>query len=87
MYGGYDRKISLWVVKDIAPEIAEIQSSRPSLDGDATNCHAQSRDDEIFEDVRDDPYGNFFQSPYPSVPSRPSRRSKRHSRPSLLVAS
>ncbi|KAG2366068.1 WD40-repeat-containing domain protein [Suillus spraguei] len=72
VYGGYDRKISLWVVKDIAHEIAEIQSSRPSLDGDATNRHAQSRDDEIFEDVRDDPYGNFFQSSYPSVPSRPS---------------
>ncbi|KAG2336184.1 WD40 repeat-like protein [Suillus weaverae] len=64
-YGGTDNTITLWLVKEIAPELP---SPPPScLEVDATNHFAQSGSDD---------YGDFFQSYHPSSPPGPSRRSQ-----------
>ncbi|OAX41299.1 WD40 repeat-like protein [Rhizopogon vinicolor AM-OR11-026] len=72
-YGGNDKKITLWKVQDIAPELTvrapvsniarETQPEPPSssfLNVDATNPSARPGGDEIMDEVRDDPYDNFF---------------------------
>ncbi|KAG1817693.1 WD40-repeat-containing domain protein [Suillus subaureus] len=58
-YGGTDNTITLWVVKEIAPEVPSPPSS--CLEVDATNPFTQSGSDD---------YGGFFQSYHPSAPSR-----------------
>lgn len=64
-YGGTDNTITLWVVREIAPELP---SPPPScLEADATTHFAQSGSDE---------YGDFFQSYHPSASLGPSRPSK-----------
>ncbi|KAG2119484.1 WD40-repeat-containing domain protein [Suillus discolor] len=65
-HGGDNNKITLWMVKDIAPELPSPLSS--CLNVDATNPLVQSWGDD---------YGDFFQSYHPSVLSGPSRRSLR----------
>lgn len=65
-YGGTDSTITLWVVREIAPELP---SPPPScLDVDATTPFAQSGSDD---------YGDFFQSYHPSASLSPPHRSKR----------
>lgn len=64
-YGGTNNTVTLWVVKEIAPEIT---SPPPScLEVDATNPLAQSESDD---------HGDFFQSYPPSAPPGPSHRSQ-----------
>ncbi|KAG2126240.1 hypothetical protein DEU56DRAFT_823053 [Suillus clintonianus] len=66
-YGGYDNKVTLWMVNEIAPELPAPPPS--CLEADATQF--------LTEEGGDDPYSDFFQSsqPYrPSAPSGPSRR-------------
>ncbi|KAG2070299.1 WD40 repeat-like protein [Suillus decipiens] len=72
-YGGSDNKVTLWVLKDISPQIPPQQSDgqemRPNsplsscLDADATGCGG------FIEETHDDPYGNFFQCSQQSLPS------------------
>ncbi|OAX35123.1 WD40 repeat-like protein [Rhizopogon vinicolor AM-OR11-026] len=80
-YGGEDKRITLWTVKDIAPRLAasmtdatqqETPSKSPSsyLDVDATKPFAHAGVNDITEEGRDDPYDNFFQ--YPSLRSASS---------------
>ncbi|KAG1860069.1 WD40-repeat-containing domain protein [Suillus subluteus] len=63
-YGGTDNTITLWVVKEIAPELPSPPSS--CLEADTTNPFAQSRSDD---------YGDS-QSYHPSALPGPSCRSK-----------
>ncbi|OAX33419.1 WD40 repeat-like protein, partial [Rhizopogon vinicolor AM-OR11-026] len=68
-YGGDDSKITLWMVKDIAPELPS--PPRSCLEVDATNPFA--------EEGRDNIYDGFFRSSEPSLPfaygsSRPCHR-------------
>ncbi|KAG0694444.1 WD40-repeat-containing domain protein [Suillus ampliporus] len=79
VYGGDDKKLTLWVVKDIAPELATPilqQGDRrtytagsstgiPIIVADATR---PSGGNDITEEVHDDPYHNFFQSSQASLP-------------------
>jgi hypothetical protein len=71
---GLGRKLTLWMVKDIVPELA---SPTPScLDAD-TIADPQSGDYGFTDGERDDPQTNFFQSYHPLTPSAgPSRRSR-----------
>ncbi|KAG1728481.1 WD40-repeat-containing domain protein [Suillus paluster] len=88
-YGGYDRKLTLWMVEDIDPQLAvqkqgthqDTQPGSPAsscLDADATN---QLGSDGITEDVYDDPYDNFFQSMQPTLPSTSSGTHLPHQSP------
>lgn len=64
-YGGCEGTLTLWIVKDIVPELP---SPAPScLEIDATNPCAQSGSDD---------YGDFFQPHHPSAPSGPFSRFK-----------
>lgn len=75
-YGGTGKTITLWMVKDIAPELAQgdTQATRPespsslsrALEVDAT------RGDGITDEEHNNLYDNFFQSSEPSFPSAPS---------------
>ncbi|OAX31697.1 WD40 repeat-like protein [Rhizopogon vinicolor AM-OR11-026] len=57
-HSGDDLKITLWMVKDIAPELP---SSPPSfLEVDATSPIARTEGDEIAEEGRDNVYDDFF---------------------------
>lgn len=71
---GLGRKLTLWMVKDVVPELA---SPTPScLDAD-TIADPQSGDYGFTDGERDDPQTNFFQSYHPLTPSAgPSRRSR-----------
>ncbi|KAJ8580801.1 WD40 repeat-like protein [Rhizopogon salebrosus TDB-379] len=56
---GYDNKVSLWIVHDIAPQLA-----LSSLDVDATKLAVH----DVADEGRDDPYCNyFFQSSHTSL--------------------
>ncbi|KAG1818697.1 uncharacterized protein BJ212DRAFT_104216 [Suillus subaureus] len=71
-YGGYDKKLTLRMLKDIAPQLlpnrrqSTQQVTRPNsplsscLDADATGGGG------FIEEARDDPYYHFFQQPPPS---------------------
>lgn len=75
---GLGRKLILWTVKDIVPELASPTSS--CLNVDATNL--QLGGDVFTNSERDDSYGDcdYFKPYHPSAPSAgPSRRSQHHS--------
>ncbi|KAG1718192.1 hypothetical protein EDB19DRAFT_2046571 [Suillus lakei] len=80
-YGGHDKKLTLWMIKDIAPQLAvptllqqndgqgtqeETRSHSPS--SSCLNADATGGDCNI-EEARDGPYNNFFQSSHQSLPS------------------
>ncbi|KAG2090206.1 WD40-repeat-containing domain protein [Suillus discolor] len=75
---GLDKKLTLWVVKDMVPELT---SPPPScLDVDVTN--PQSSSDVFTDGESDTSYGDCFQTDQPyhpsAPPSGPYRRSRNH---------
>ncbi|KAG1728503.1 WD40-repeat-containing domain protein [Suillus paluster] len=77
-YGG-GRKITLWMVKDIAPELAVPTLQQDHSQGTQQDTRLEppssscldadaTGGDGIIEDAHDDPYNNFFESPEPSLP-------------------
>ncbi|KAG1718617.1 WD40-repeat-containing domain protein [Suillus paluster] len=82
-YGGCDKKLTLWMVKDIAPELGPPilqqdhsrvtqQETRPERPSSSCLDADATGGDGIIEDGHDDPYNNFFESSEPSPPSASS---------------
>ncbi|OAX36848.1 WD40 repeat-like protein [Rhizopogon vinicolor AM-OR11-026] len=68
-YSGHDNKITLWMVKDIAPELPSLTPS--CVEVDTADPFARTESDEITEKGLGNVYDDFFRS---FEPSRPSRR-------------
>ncbi|KAG1726884.1 WD40-repeat-containing domain protein [Suillus paluster] len=82
-YGGDDRKLILWMVKDIVPVLAasiiqqgdreatkqETRPESPSSSCLDADATNPSGGNGVTEEVCDDPYNNFFQSSQASLPS------------------
>ncbi|KAG2043316.1 WD40-repeat-containing domain protein [Suillus americanus] len=81
--GGDDNKLTLWMVKDIAPQLLAPTSLQQ---GDRRKTQQETRSDSLsssclnadatgsggfIEEAHDDPYTNFFQSSQQSLPSPP----------------
>ncbi|KAG1727181.1 WD40-repeat-containing domain protein [Suillus paluster] len=80
-YGGFDKKLTLWMVKDIAPELvppilqqdhrqAIQQETRPGSSAAGSSClNADATGgDDIIEEVNNNLYDNFLGSSEPSLP-------------------
>ncbi|KAG1727194.1 WD40-repeat-containing domain protein [Suillus paluster] len=79
-YGGYDKKLTLWMIKDIAPELpvpilqqdysqATQQDTRPESASSSCLDADATGGDGIIEEEHDDPYNTFFQHSQPSLHS------------------